>query len=298
MYETQRHRDTVPHADGKLCHRKVLMARPGMPIQRKRRSTWQPAEIEVLSKLHKDGASLDKICAHFPTRSSRSVYSALHRHGSGPEKPSNANRIWSQEDKRSLTELVLQGAGAHEIAKALHRSARSIWKMAWKIGVQFPSRARTFSTEEKERLQQMRLDGATFKTIAATLGRPINAVFYQWSCLKTNHYPSTRPNRPLFHPHTQLSLDDYQTIRSLREQAASWSSIGSLFPQYQLDSIKQDFWRFTKRKLSATDMRTIQNLRQEGKSWKAIVDTGDYSMTSQDGLREAFERTLRNKAEE
>jgi hypothetical protein len=197
-----------------------------------------------------------------------------------------------------LTEVALQGTDAHEIATALDRSAQSVWKMAWRIGIQFPSKVKKFSKEENEQLQQMRLDGATFKTIAATLGRSTSAVTYQWNCIKPDHYHDTWPRRRPFHPHTQLSLDDYQTIRSLRDQAASWSSIGWLFPQYQLDSIKQDFWRFTKCELSVTDMRTIQNLRQEGKSWKAIADTDDYSPSTGAGLKRAYDRTLRDKAEE
>jgi len=113
-----------------------------------------------------------------------------------------------------------------------------------------------------------------------------------------DHYHGTWSRRRPIHPHTQLSLDDYQTIRSLRDQAASWSSIGSLFPQYQLGSIKQDFWRFTKCELSATDMHTIQNLRQKGESWKAIAGTGDYPPSTGGGLQRAYDRTLRDKAEE
>ena len=209
------------------------------------------------------------------------------------DAPARPKRSWSQEETRYLTELALQGADVHEIAKALERPPISVRNKAKGIGVQLlPKRKEPkFSTEESERLQQMRVDGATYRKIAAALGRPLSNVANHWYRLGSN---SSRE----YYPPTQLSLHDFQTIRSLRDQAASWSSIGSLFPQYRLDSIKQDFWRFTKRKLSATDMRTIQNLRQQGKTWTAIANTGEYIMKTGNGLSVAYYRTLKAKAEE
>jgi len=288
------------------AQRRILMSSPrgldarsyGISDQKEKRSTWQPAELELLQKLHEDGASLHKLRAHFPTRRPRSVHAALNYHVLKPARPLNRRRSWSQEETQRLTELALQGTDAHEVAKALGRTAASVWGMAWKIGLQFPSKASKFSTEENEQLRQMRSDGATFKTIAATLGRSNTAIVNQWNRIMPDHYHGTWSRRRPIHPHTQLSLDDYQTIRSLRDQAASWSSIGSLFPQYQLDSIKQDFWRFTKYELSATDMHTIQNLRQKGESWKAIAGTDDYPPSTGGGLQIAYDRTLRDKAEE
>ena len=187
---------------------------------------------------------------------------------------------------------------AHEIAKALDRTSEAIWTGATTIGIQIVSKIPKFNTEENEQIQQMRADGATYREIAGTVGRTLAAVAYHWHNVRPNYDLYTRPREHDYHPATQLSLDDYRTVQSLRDQAASWSSIGSLFPPYQPDSIKQDFWRYTKFELSATDMRTIQDLRQEGKSWRTIVETFDCPVKTGLGLRRAHDLTLMNKAEE
>jgi hypothetical protein len=258
---------------------------------------WSPDEIELLGKLHKDGASRFRVCAHFPTRSPKAVSAALQKYVLQPASPSARRRPWSQEDTQYLTESALQGVGAHEIAKNLDRTPKAVWTKARSNGVRFLSTVGKFTTKDSEKLQQMRADGATFKTIAATLGIEHTTVIERWHRLNPDYhyYRSKRTKRHDYYPPTRLLLDDYQRIRSLRDQAASWSSIGCLFPQYQLDSIKQDFWRFTNRELSPTDISTIQSLRQEGRSWQDIVGTGDYPIATGNGMKKACDRMLRNE---
>jgi DNA-binding NarL/FixJ family response regulator len=288
--ESQRRllRDSPPGIDARLS---------GLSDQGKRRIKWQQADIDLIKKAREDGASFHEICAHFPGRSAQSVHMAFLRLVDAPARPKHS---WSQEETRYLTELALQGADVDEIAEALERPPISVRNKAKGIGVQLlPKRKEPkFSTEESERLQQMRVDGATYREIAAALGRPLSNVANHWYRLGSNRSRNKSNNSREYYPPTQLSLHDFQTIRSLRDQAASWSSIGSLFPQYRLDSIKQDFWRFTKRKLSATDMRTIQNLRRDGKTWTAIANTDEYVMKTGNGLSVAYYRTLKAKAEE
>ncbi|KAM0701024.1 hypothetical protein Q7P35_011385 [Cladosporium inversicolor] len=259
---------------------------------------WQPADIELLGILRKDGASLHKLCAHFATRSPQSINAALHNFVLNPKIASHRARPWSEADEQYLTKLVLQGANGYEVAKALGRTARAVWRRAYELGVRFNSNRmkHRFSAEEKIEIFRMRIDGATFGQIGAALGCDPDAVKYRWYQLgPETHDSKVSQKRGSCYPPTHLNTDDYQTIFSLRDQATPWSSIGSLFPQYQLDSIRQDFWRFTKGKLSSTDLRTIQSLRRGGKSWQAIVDTGDYSLASGSGLHRACNRMMRNE---
>jgi transposase-like protein len=164
-----------------------------------------------------------------------------------------------------------------------------------KIGVRFISRSIKVSTEEKEQIVQMRTDGASIKAIAAALGHTVSTVKHQWLQNRPDTYECRKPRLINVYPSTQLTPDDYQTIRSLRDQAASWSSIESLFPQYQLDSIKQDFWRFTKKRFSSSDVRTIRNLRQEGRTWRNIADTGDNGYRTSTGMRVAYNKSLKHE---
>ena len=257
---------------------------------------WQPAEIELLHKLHKDGAPIARICAHFPARSALAVESAVHRFVVKPPVASIRIGPWSWEDTRYLTESALQGANLHEIAKVLGRTSKAIQTRARRIGVQFVLHYTEVTTEEKEQIVNMRTDGATFATIAAAIGRKVSTTRRHWNYNRPGNDKDTKLRRRDLYPPTQLTIDDHQIIESMRDQAASWSSIGSLYSQYQLGSIKQDFWRFTNRRLSLADMRTIQSLRQKGKLWREISDTGDYPFFTDSGLRKAYARALRKKA--
>jgi len=255
---------------------------------------WQPAEIELLRKLSKDGASTHNMSAHFPARSRRSVLYAVEKYARKPATAYGRKRRWSQEDTLYLAESALQGADAYKTAKALDRTLGAVHKQASSIGVRFLPKVKRLSTEQAEQIVQMRTDGASFATIAAVLGRTVSSVRNHWARLRPiNDRDSRLLGRGLYPP-TQLALDDYQTIRFLRDQDVPWSSIGSRYPQYQLDSIKQDFWQFEKGGLSSTDMRKIQDLRQEGKSWAAIAAMDDYFASSATGLRKAYNRMLRN----
>ena len=141
----------------------------------------------------------------------------------------------------------------------------------------------------------MRTDGASFETIAAAVELTPSSVRNHWTRLRPITDRDLRSRTRRKYLPTQLTLGDFQTIRSLRDQDASWSSIGSESSQYQLDAIKQDFWQFTKRELSSTDTRKIQELRQGGKSWRVILETGDYLFSCESGLRKAYNRMLRKK---
>lgn len=264
--------------------------------ERRSNTRWEPAEIELLHKLHKDGASIARLCAHYPARSATAVESARQRFVVRPQVASIRSGPWSREDTQYLTESVLQGANAYEIAKVLGRSSKAIQDKARMVGVQFILPYTEVSIQEKEQIVRMRTDGATFATIAAAIGRKVSIVRHHWNWLRPGNDKDTKLRRRDLYPPTQLTIDDYQIIGSMRDQAASWSSIGSLFPQYQLGSIKQDFWRFTTRELSLADMRTIQSLRQKGESWQEIVDTGDYPLFTESGMRRAYARMLKKKA--
>jgi hypothetical protein len=85
---------------------------------------------------------------------------------------------------------------------------------------------------------QMRTDGTNIKAIATALGHTANTVTSHWLIHRPDTYEGRKPRLFDVCPSTQLTTYDYQNIRSLRDQAASWSSMGSLFPQYQLDSTK------------------------------------------------------------
>ena len=257
---------------------------------------WQPAEIELLRKLHKDGASFRNLSAHFPAQSFGALRQAMFDHVKKPATAPARRRLWSQEDTRYLAQHALEGADVYSIAKALNRSRNAVAKKASNMNLRLFSNAKRVSAEQTEQILQMRTDGAKFETIAAAVELTPASVRWHWARLRpmTDRDLRRSRTRSKYLP-TQLTLDDFQTIRSLRDQDASWSSIGSEFPQYQLDAIKQDFWRFTKRELSSTDMRNIQDLRQGGKSWRAIVETGDYPFASGNGLRTAYDRVLRNE---
>lgn len=255
---------------------------------------WQPAEIELLRKLSKDGVSTHNMSAHFPARSLKSILSAVDRYVRKPATAYGCKRRWSQEDTLYLAESALQGTDAYEIAKALDRTFEAVRKQATSIGVRFTPKVKRLSTEQTEQIVQMRTDGASFATIAAVFGRTASSVSNYWLKLRPITDRDSRPPGRGLYPPTQLALDDYQTIRSLRDQDVPWSSIGSRYPQYQLDSIKQDFWRFEKGDLSSTDTRKIQDLRQAGKTWGAIAAMDDYYACTAGGLRRAYNRMLRN----
>jgi hypothetical protein len=255
---------------------------------------WQPAELELLRKLSKDGASTHNMSAHFPARSLRSVLSAVEKYARKPATAYGCKHRWSQEDRLYLAESVLQGADAYKIAKALDRTLEAVRKQASNIGIRFIPKVKRLSTEQTEQIVQMRTDGASFATIAAVFGRKVSSVRNHWSRLRPITDRDLRPLGRGTYPPTQLALDDYQTIRSLRDQDVPWSSIGSRYLQYQLGSIKQDFWLFEKGKLSSTDMRKIQDLRQEGETWETIAAMDDYLACTGSGLRKAYNRMLRN----
>jgi hypothetical protein len=265
--------------------RRNLQGEPGVK--------WPTADIELLQKLYAEGASVFKMCAHFPTRSVQSVMEARKVYATktfASQKTRAPWRWWSQEDSQYLVESVLQGASIHHVAKVLGRTSKTVVEKAHRLGVQFRPRANLWSTEEERQLLQMRSDGASFETIGAALGRTFRSVeaFYYRHATVTSR--DSKPRQRRRSPPTQLTLDDYQSIQSLRDKGTPWSSIGSLFPQYGLSSIQQDFWRFTKSRLSATDVREIERLRGEGTSWKGIVGSGDYPLRTAHGLTVAYRR--------
>lgn len=143
------------------------------------------------------------------------------------------------------------------------------------------------SAEEQRKLLQMRNDSLSYKKIGAVLERDpgyLRKCFLEISPL-TDGDAKLRQ-----HPFARLTLDELRSIRTLRNELASWRSIGSRFPEYELSSIKEDFWRFTGRVLSSTDLLEIDGLRQEGKTWLAIANTGDFFHRSQNGIRQAYRR--------
>ena len=255
---------------------------------------WQPAGIELLRKLHKDRASFRNLSAHFPAQSVWAIKQAMFN-AKRPATTPARRRLWSQEETRHLVQHVLEGADAHAIAKTLNRSRSSVARKASWMNLRLFSNAKRVSAEQIEQILQMRTDGASFETIAAAVELTPSSVRNHWTRLRPITDRDLRSRTRRKYLPTQLTLGDFQTIRSLRDQDASWSSIGSESSQYQLDAIKQDFRRFTKRELSSTDMRKIQELRQGGKSWRAIVETGDYPFASGNGLRTAYDRVLRNE---
>jgi DNA-binding NarL/FixJ family response regulator len=278
------------------AQRHLLVTAGSFKLEERRESIkWKPADIELLLKLHNEGASRYKLCAHFPTRSAQSIKSAVQNHSNQPPTAGIHKSRWSQEEIRCLAESAAQGASALGIANSLGRSQSAVTDKAMKIGVRFISRSIKVSTEEKEQIVQMRTDGASINAIAAALGHTVSTVKHQWLQHRPDTYECRKPRLINVYPSTQLTPDDYQTIRSLRDQAASWSSIESLFPQYQLDSIKQDFWRFTKKRFSSSDVRTIGNLRQEGRTWRNIADTGDYGYRTPTGMRVAYNEALKHE---
>lgn len=281
-----------------VTSQRYTLVRSGSSTRKERqtRDKWQPADIELLLKLYNEGASQYKLCAHFPTRTAGGIDVAVRKYSIQPPTAEIRKGRWSQEESQCLVKSASQGASALEIANSLGRSRDSVVQKARSIGVRLTTRSIIkVSTDENKQIVQMRTDGASIKAIAAALGHTVNTVTRQWLMHRPDTYEGRKPRQFDVYPSTQLTPDDYQTIRSLRDQATSWSSIGSLFPQYQLDSIKQDFWRFMKRELSSLDVRTIANLHREGRSWQKIADTGEYAYSTETGMRKAYHKWLNHE---
>ena len=261
-------------------------------VQEKRRSVkWSIADKELLRKLRADGASSSGIHKHFPTRSLSSVIHALHyltKHTTSQEMSTSRCR-WSQKDIQYLAESASQGASMFDVAKVLGRSPRAVCDKARQSSVQFASTVGSWSTEETEQVAQMRKDGASFATIGAALGRTCASVRWHWFRPEFRDNRLQRTDQP---PSTQFALDDFRTIRSLRDRDTPWSDIGSLFPQYALSSIKQDFWRFMQYRFNSADIRKIESLRRQGKSWKKLSESGDYQFARGAGIYTAYKRSL------
>jgi hypothetical protein len=252
-----------------------------------------------------DGNPLTLSCSGDFTRKERHCIRFAHtflfdRHSPSERRRNNATgdlhlsaKVFGPRDVQHLVELASQGADAQQTAKSLNRAVGSIWFKARELGVRFGSKSKSISKDEIEQMLQMRADGATLEAIRAALGWTRYTVENHWYKLRLNNI--TFPRTCKIFPPTQFTLNDYQTILALRDQATPWSSIADLFPQYQLGSIKQDFWRFTNHKLSSTDIRTIKSLRQEGKTWNAIADTGDYPYLTATGVGKAYRRMLKRQ---
>lgn len=229
------------------------------------RVPWSAAEKELLQRLDAEGASKGRVLAHFPSREYGSISGALQRYARGPRKSvTKGHKRWSAQEIKYLTESALQGVDVPTIAEALGRSTHAVYGRAARIsGVKFRPAVNAYTSMEKEKLLQMRGDGITFKAIAEALGRSLGSVtgVYYWLRPIKDHDAHPRRNPS---PLTRLTLDELQTISSLRDKKVPWAEIGRQFPEHELDVIKHGFQLFKPPSLSSDDMSEIKRLRDEG----------------------------------
>lgn len=181
------------------------------------RVPWSVAEKELLQRLDAEGASRDRILAHFPSRAYWSISGALKRHARSPRKSGTKDhKNWSAQETKYLTESALQGVDAPKIAEALGRSTHAVYSRAARIsGFKFGPTVNAYTSTEKEKLLQMRGDGFTFKAIAEALGRSLGSVTGVYYCHRPNHDAHIRRNLSSL---SRLTLDELRTISSLRDK--------------------------------------------------------------------------------
>ena len=178
-----------------------------------------------------------------------------------------------------------------KIAKALGRSYSAITIQASNMGVKLPDRRKTFSADELKVLIQMRDEGASYRTIAAALGRDYHngygEIYHRYRPLDDRDLKSRQI------PGAQLSLDELKNIDSLRAQCIPWPSIESQYPEHTLNWNREQHKQWAGVDLSPAQLREIERLRhQERRSWQYIADTGDFTSRSETGIKLAYERSL------
>jgi transposase-like protein len=254
---------------------------------------WSAVDIHLLQELIAEGASERKMLAHFPTRSQDSVTMATIRYRTRPCTEKSGRVVkWSTEDHQYLTKLAIQGISRGKIAEAIGRTIGAVTLKARNLGVQIQSTRSRFTSDEKERVLQMRSDGASFKDIGAAVGRhadTIRSLYHVWR--PVTEYDAKQQHTPF----ARLSLSDLQAISSMRDNGSSWPDIGCQYPEHDLLQLRNDMKLFMKPGLSYRELREIEHLRAEGKSWQDLAITGNYPCKSQSGLRRAYHRSLKQQ---
>jgi hypothetical protein len=251
---------------------------------------WSAVEKHLLQELIAAGASRREMVAHFPTRSQSSVNTAASRYKlSLCTKSPGASSKCSAEDYQYFTKLALQGTSKQKIAEAMGRTGDAINSKAWQLGVRIQSTKLPYTPETKERVLQMRIDGASFNDIGAALGRSPGTLRHMYYMMRPDTEHDAKMQRQMT---AGLSLSDVQAVKSMRDKGASWPDIGRQFPEHDLLQLRNDLKLFMKPGLSSRELREIEQLRAEGKSWRELAISGNYPCKSQSGLHRAYHRGL------
>jgi len=250
---------------------------------------WSPDEIKKLKKLHSEGLQASfQLCAHFPDRSNASIKAAMATHTSAAHERPNSGSLWSHEDDQRLIELA-QSMSKRAAAEAMGRSAASINTRASILGVAFISNFKEYTAEEIAVIIQMRRDKVPYRRIAAILGRNVNSVVG----VHYKHRPLEDGDAKVqkFLHHGRLSLEELESVRTLRARDVPWPEIGRQFPMHDLDLIVGDYRRFTGYRFSSNEMREIESLRAQGRSWRELSDSNHFYYNNKEGLKAAYRRT-------
>ena len=105
------------------------------------------------------------------------------------------NEPWTEEETEELRQMAADGVTRADMSQQLGRSPNAIKMKLQSLGLYVPKpSARPWTPDEEETLVKMYREGASFATLAATLGRTERAILSRLILLRAGLKPESTAN--------------------------------------------------------------------------------------------------------
>lgn len=168
-----------------------------------RRRYWSPGEIELLTKLRKEGKRRADIIAHFPRRTPAATDIKSNHLGLRSSSP------WTDEEIDTLRAMQSENKTIYEINSAIPSKTLTQIRR-W---VHTPHRPRRFTSEERQHIEELRANGMNMEQIHQIACNRMS--FHTFSYILRRSLNLDKQDIPRVYNSKPFTDDHDDTIRSL-----------------------------------------------------------------------------------